>query len=41
MESLVAFLDILGTKELIKTEQFSDMHILDFVNIVGIAANNY
>ena len=35
---LVAFLDILGTKELIKTGKFSDLHIFDFVNPVGLAA---
>ena len=41
MESLVAFLDILGTKDLVKNDQFSELHILDFVNPVGIAANDH
>ena len=40
MESLVAFLDILGTKDSVMREKFSAMHILDFVNIVGVAAHD-
>lgn len=35
---LVAFLDILGTKELVNSGKFSDFHIFDFVNPVGLAA---
>lgn len=35
---LVAFLDILGTKNLVKQGIFSDLHIFDFVNPVGLAA---
>ena len=35
---LVAFLDILGTKSLVKQGKFSDLHIFDFVNPVGLAA---
>lgn len=38
MESFVAFLDILGTKDLVMKDKFSDAHILDFVNPVGLAA---
>ena len=35
---LFAFLDILGTKSLVKSGEFGDLHSLDFVNPVGIAA---
>ena len=38
MGHLVAFLDILGTKEMVKQDQFGDMHILDFANPVGLMA---
>ena len=38
MDSLVAFLDILGTKEMVNSGRFSDMTALDFVNVVGVAA---
>ncbi len=38
MESIVAFLDILGTKDMVKRDQFSDLLILDFVNVVCLAA---
>jgi len=38
MSHLVAFLDILGTKEMVKQDQFGDMHILDFANWVGLIA---
>ncbi|EMS78846.1 hypothetical protein [Desulfotignum phosphitoxidans] len=37
-KSLFAFLDILGTKALIESGEFGDLHALDFVNPVGIAA---
>jgi hypothetical protein len=40
MDSLVAFLDILGTKELVNKDQFGDMKSIDFSNVVGIAAKN-
>ena len=35
---LIAFLDILGTKELIRSGRFSDLHIWDFINTAGLAA---
>jgi hypothetical protein len=41
MNSLVAFFDILGTRELVKRRQFSDFHSLDFANPAGIAALQY
>jgi hypothetical protein len=37
-EYLVAFLDMLGTKDLIRSGRFSDLHILDFINTAGLAA---
>jgi len=37
-EHLVAFLDILGTKNLIRSGRFSDAHIWDFINTAGLAA---
>jgi len=40
MDSLVAFLDILGTKEMIRRDRFSDMTALDFTNVVGIASQH-
>jgi len=41
VDSLVAFFDILGTKELVKRGEFSDFHSLDFVNPVGVMALQY
>lgn len=41
MDSLVAFFDILGTKELVKRSEFSDFHSLDFANPVGVMALRY
>ena len=40
MDSLVAFLDIFGTKEMIRRDRFSDMTALDFTNVVGIASQH-
>ncbi|MDL1970719.1 MAG: hypothetical protein LWW94_07060 [Candidatus Desulfofervidaceae bacterium] len=36
--ALVAFLDILGSTEMVKKEKFTDIQILDFANAVGIMA---
>jgi hypothetical protein len=41
VDSLVAFFDILGTKELVKRGEFSDFHSLDFANPVGLMALHY
>jgi hypothetical protein len=41
VDSLVAFFDILGTKELVKRGEFSDFHSLDFANPVGVMALHY
>jgi hypothetical protein len=38
MASLVAFLDILGTKEMVRRDRFSDMRAIDFTNVVGVAS---
>lgn len=38
MAHLVGFFDILGTSEMVKGDIFSDSHILDFSNAVGLAA---
>lgn len=37
-KNLVAFFDILGTKDLIRAGRFSDLHIWDFINTAGLAA---
>jgi len=37
-DSLVAFFDILGTKEAVRRGDFSDFHVLDFANAAGITA---
>jgi hypothetical protein len=39
--SIVAFFDILGTKDLVTRGRFLDMHSLDFANPVGIMALRY
>lgn len=41
MNSLVAFFDILGTKDLVTRGEFSDYHALDFANPVGVMALRY
>jgi hypothetical protein len=41
MNSLVAFFDILGTKEMVARGQFQNAHALDFANPVGIVALQY
>src|ERR1700675_538946 len=38
MPNLVAFLDILGTTEMVSKNQFTDLVSLDFANPVGVAA---
>lgn len=40
MDSLVAFLDILGTKEMVNQGRFTDMRALDFTNVVGVASKS-
>ena len=37
---LVAFVDILGTKGKVASGTFSDMHLFDFANIIGVAAHH-
>jgi hypothetical protein len=37
MDSLVAFLDILGTKEMVNMGRFTAIRALDFTNVVGVA----
>jgi hypothetical protein len=41
VDSLVAFFDILETKDLVKRGEFSDFHSLDFANPVGLMALQY
>src|SRR5665213_1879884 len=36
--SLVGFFDILGTRESVMSDRFSDTDILEFVNVIGVAA---
>ena len=40
MDSLVAFLDILGTKAMVNQGRFTDMRALDFTNVVGVASKS-
>src|SRR5437870_4580271 len=41
MESFVAYLDILGTKDLVSRGKFSDAHVLDFTGAVVGAAPEF
>ena len=41
MESFVAYLDILGTKDLVSGGRFSDAHSLDFTGAVAVAALDF
>jgi hypothetical protein len=40
MSSLVAFVDILGTREMSRRNEFSELHALDFANPLGIMARH-
>lgn len=41
MESFVAYLDILGTKDMVSRDKFSDAHVLDFTGAVVGAASEF
>ena len=41
MESFAAYLDILGTKDLVSRGEFSDFHALDFSGAAVVAASRF